>query len=205
MPSRLRPLLLLTVAGCAATAEEESVARLEQALAQSRASLAAVGATVPREGDGAAPASRPATGRPPAAQQAAVVPPTPPAPRVAPRQAGLRDDPFALAASPGGQGPPPTQAAELLGLSAERVAIWLGPPALRRAEGPGAEIWLYAGTECRLDLILYREAGPLVVAHAAARALGAARQSEAACLGDIAAPADRRPRSAGGGAGGGAA
>ncbi|MFM7779383.1 MAG: hypothetical protein ACKPB8_11615, partial [Alphaproteobacteria bacterium] len=40
--------------------------------------------------------------------------------------------------------------------------------------------------DCRLDLIFYPEAGRLLVAHAAARAFGTRRMTEAACLATIA-------------------
>jgi hypothetical protein len=62
----------------------------------------------------------------------------------------------------------------------------LGEPSLHRQEGE-AEIWLYEASECRLDVVLYPERGALVVAHAAARAHGAAAVTEAACLDAIAA------------------
>ncbi|MBR0673852.1 hypothetical protein GXW76_21960 [Roseomonas soli] len=62
----------------------------------------------------------------------------------------------------------------------------LGDPALRRPEG-GAEIWLYEAPNCRLDIILYPQGTGLLVAHAAARAHGAAEGvTEAACLSAIA-------------------
>lgn len=78
----------------------------------------------------------------------------------------------------------PAGAAALTGLRAEEVRRRLGEPALRRTEGE-AEIWLYEAPDCRLDVILYPEAGALLVGHAAARALGAARVTEAACLAAI--------------------
>ncbi len=81
-------------------------------------------------------------------------------------------------------GEPPAAAAALMGLRAEDVRRRLGEPALRRPEGE-AEIWLYEAPDCRLDVILYPEGGALLVGHAAARALGAARVTEAACLATI--------------------
>lgn len=90
----------------------------------------------------------------------------------------------------GGTGLPPAAAAELLGLTPDVLRRRLGEPSLRRAEGP-AEIWLYAGLGCALDLILYPEAGRLRVAHAAARASGAEPRTEAACLAGIAGGAER--------------
>ena len=69
---------------------------------------------------------------------------------------------------------------------------WLGEPALRRPEG-GAEVWLYAGPGCALDLILYPAGHGLSVAHAAARAQGAEQRTEAACLAEIAGAQEVRP------------
>jgi hypothetical protein len=74
-----------------------------------------------------------------------------------------------------------SSAAALAGLRAEEVRRRLGEPALRRPEGD-AEIWLYEAPDCRLDVILYPEGGALLVGHAAARAHGGARVTEAACL-----------------------
>ena len=80
----------------------------------------------------------------------------------------------------------PTAAAALLGTRAEEMRRMLGEPSLRRPEGE-AEIWLYEAADCRLDVVLYPERGAMVVAHAAARAQGAAAVTEAACLASIAA------------------
>lgn len=85
-------------------------------------------------------------------------------------------------------GPVPAQANQLVGQTPEAVLHWLGPPRLRRAEG-SAEIWHYQASQCHLDLLLYPEPGVqpgLRVAFASARAIGAARRAEAACLRDIA-------------------
>jgi hypothetical protein len=82
----------------------------------------------------------------------------------------------------------PSQAGQLIGQPPETVLRWLGPPRLRRAEG-SAEIWHYQASACHLDLVLYPErdgATPLRVAHASARAAGAERRSEQACLQEIA-------------------
>jgi hypothetical protein len=93
--------------------------------------------------------------------------------------------------------PAPSQAGQLIGQPPETVLRWLGPPRLRRAEG-SAEIWHYQASACHLDLVLYPErdgalpprvagdATPLRVAHASARAAGAERRSEQACLQEIA-------------------
>lgn len=104
---------------------------------------------------------------------------------------------------------PVPQAASLLGATPEAVRAALGEPLLRRAEG-AAQIWLYTGGGCQLDIVLYGgDAGPLV-AHVQARAGGIAQRSEASCLRDIAAqaarprgpsPGQRIPSSQGAGAG----
>lgn len=97
----------------------------------------------------------------------------------------------AVAAPPPGE--VPSLAAQLVGQTPDAVLQWLGPPRLRRAEGR-AEVWHYQASQCHLDLVLYREEGPqpvLRVAFAAARAAGAARRAEAACLRDIARDAAR--------------
>ncbi|NOG72846.1 hypothetical protein [Roseicella sp. DB1501] len=80
----------------------------------------------------------------------------------------------------------PTAAAQLLGAPPDALRRWLGEPSLRRAEG-SAEVWLYAGPACALDLVLYPAAGWLGVAHAAARASGTEPRTEAACLAELAA------------------
>jgi hypothetical protein len=87
----------------------------------------------------------------------------------------------------------PVVATQFLGLGPEALRRWLGEPAFRRREGT-AEIWLYAGPACALDLILYAEGGRLRVSHAAARASGAEPRTEAHCLHELAGsprPADR--------------
>ncbi|MDB5413231.1 MAG: hypothetical protein JWR10_1566 [Rubritepida sp.] len=80
----------------------------------------------------------------------------------------------------------PRMASSLMGASPEAVRAALGEPLLRREEGM-AEIWLYAGGGCQLDIVLYpSEAGPRV-AHVQARAGGLAQRTEASCLRDLAA------------------
>ncbi|UPY36439.1 hypothetical protein [Sediminicoccus sp. KRV36] len=87
---------------------------------------------------------------------------------------------------------PGWHASGLLGASPEAVRAALGEPLLRRAEGP-AQIWLYTGGGCQLDIVLYTgEAGPRV-AHIQARAGGIAQRTEASCLRDISAQATRPP------------
>ena len=89
-------------------------------------------------------------------------------------------------ARPGAPGHP-TAAAQLLGTGPETLRRWLGEPALRRREGT-AEVWLYLGDGCALDLVLYPARDSLRVALAEARASSAGSRTEAACLHAIAAP-----------------
>lgn len=83
-------------------------------------------------------------------------------------------------------GDAPMRADQLLGLEPETLRRRLGEPSLRRAEGT-AEVWLYAGSACALDLVLYPALGRLRVAHASARASGAEPRTEAHCLRELAA------------------
>jgi hypothetical protein len=78
----------------------------------------------------------------------------------------------------------PGSVAALLGQTQEAVLAALGPPARRRPEGQ-AEIWLYQGPRCALDLILYRDRATARVAWAAARASGTERETEAGCLTEL--------------------
>ena len=164
MGPRLGLLLLLPV-GCAQVPADE-VARMTAALEHSQASLAAVtrGGITPAELSPSLGrvASRPAT------------------------LAGLGRTRRADEAP----GTRPVAAAQLLGAVPDALRRWLGEPVRRRLEGP-AEIWLYAAPDCALDLVLYRDAGSLRVAHAAARAHGAVTQTEDSCLAQISAAAGR--------------
>ena len=157
---------LALLGGCA----QDSAADAAALLAAHQASLAAVGA--PASGVLAPRSSAPGA---PAATRAA---PTAPAP-------SPLTPPLAT---------PPWQAGSLLGASPETVRAALGEPVLRRTEGP-AQIWLYAGGGCQVDIVLYPEdAGPRV-AHVQARAGGLAQRTEASCLRDIASQANQ-PRAA---------
>ena len=68
----------------------------------------------------------------------------------------------------------PTQAQQLLGQPPAALRRLLGEPRLRRQEGE-AEIWLYQGAFCHLDVMLYRDGGGTEprVTYATARAAGA--------------------------------
>jgi hypothetical protein len=82
---------------------------------------------------------------------------------------------------------PPDTAAGLIGADAEAVIRLFGAPRRRRSEG-SAEIWLYAGPGCHLDIVFYPgdNGGVPRVAHAGARLEGAAQRREAECLAGIA-------------------
>jgi hypothetical protein len=113
----------------------------------------------------------------------------------------LPPPPSASTARSAGASPPAT-AATLQGRTPEQVLSALGEPALRRREGD-SEVWLYQAADCRLDLVFYPEAAQLILAHAEARALGARRLTEAACLAAIAAAPHPPPWTLAGSAGGG--
>ncbi|NMJ41238.1 hypothetical protein GWK16_08305 [Roseomonas sp. JC162] len=116
----------------------------------------------------------------------AAVPPSAPSPAAAPPPPVVPNLPVTQHAAPRLRGAgAPAAAAALLGARAEDMRRMLGEPSLRRPEGE-AEIWLYEGADCRLDVVLYPERGAMVVAHAAARAQGGAAVTEAACLASIA-------------------
>lgn len=78
----------------------------------------------------------------------------------------------------------------LVGATPEALRATLGEPLLRRNEGP-AQIWLYAGAGCQLDIVLYASESGARVAHVHARAGGIAQRSAASCLRDISAQAAR--------------
>lgn len=80
----------------------------------------------------------------------------------------------------------------LVGASPEALRATLGEPLLRRTEGP-AQIWLYAGSGCQLDIVLYAGEAGSRVAHVQARAGGITQRSAASCLRDISAQASRPP------------
>ncbi|MCA3351525.1 MAG: hypothetical protein INF97_13100 [Roseomonas sp.] len=160
--------LLLTPA-CRKSEAEGATLGLEQALRDTRASLAAIG--LPSAPD-ATQTERPA-------------PLPPPSSASAPRRQGAN---------------PPAAASALQGQMPEAVISALGEPALRRREGD-AEIWLYQAPDCRLDLVFYPEASRLVLTHAAARAFGARRLTESACLEALARAPNPPPWTAPGGGG----
>lgn len=112
-------------------------------------------------------------------------PVAPAAPAVSAARAPARPSPPTSA--PRATHAPPDTAAALLGAEPEAVIGVLGAPLLRRSEG-SAEIWLYAGPQCHLDIVFYpaEDGGAPRVAHAGARIEGDAPRGEAECLAGIA-------------------
>ncbi|MBR0656341.1 hypothetical protein [Plastoroseomonas arctica] len=160
MPPWLRFVPVLALAGCA-TGEDPGAA-MQAALDSNRASLGAI---------------QPQPLRPVPAQSAPA--PAAPVTASAPIAATTQPTPSSI-----GGGAPDTAAA-LIGADPDTVLRILGPPRLRRSEGT-SEIWLYAGPDCHLDLVLYAEAEGARVAHAQARADGAIPRTETECLAGIA-------------------
>jgi hypothetical protein len=161
---------LFLAPGCRKAEAEGATLGLEQALRDTRASLAAIGA-------------------PPAAETAPLV-----------RAAALPAPPSATTPRRAGTSPP-ASATALQGREPAAVISALGEPALRRREGD-AEVWLYQAPDCRLDLVFYAEDARLVLAHAAARAFGARRLTESACMAAIARAPNPPPWTAPGSGGG---
>ncbi|MBJ7251160.1 MAG: hypothetical protein JHC89_07175 [Acetobacteraceae bacterium] len=162
---------LLITPACRKAEAEDAALGIEQALRDTRASLAAIGAP-------------PTAGAPPVASAASL--PAPPSSKSEPRRLGAS---------------PPAAAAALQGREPDAVISALGEPALRRREG-NAEVWLYQAPDCRLDLVFYPEDARLVLAHAAARAFGARRLTESACMATIARAPNPPPWTAPGSGGG---
>jgi len=163
---------LLFSPGCRKAEAEGATLGLEQALRDTKASLAAIGA--------------PSAADAPRVVRAASLP-APPSSDTGPRRQGATS--------------PPDAAIALQGRDPEAVISALGEPALRRREG-NAEVWLYQAPDCRLDLVFYPEDARLVLAHAAARAFGARRLTESACMATIARVPNTPPWTAPGSGGG---
>ena len=176
-PLRLRRAVLAAAALFAAAAvpvacgerrEQARLAALEAGIASAQASLSALSA--------AAPSGPPFSGGAPSF-----------------RPVGAAPAPAAAALPSAGPLPPPA-ASGLLGAGPDALRRWFGEPDLRRPEG-GAEVRLYLGPGCALDVVLYAEAagggGAPRVAHAVARAEGAAAVTEAECLRGIGGGAGR--------------
>ena len=163
---------LLFSPGCRKAEAEGATLGLEQALRDTKASLAAIGA--------------PSAADAPRVVRAASLP-APPSSDTGPRRQGATS--------------PPDAAIALQGRDPEAVISALGEPALRRREG-NAEVWLYQAPDCRLDLVFYPEDARRVLAHAAARAFGARRLTESACMATIARAPNTPPWTAPGSGGG---
>ncbi len=99
-----------------------------------------------------APAAKPAVAAP-AEKAVAAIPPPPRKRQRPPPPPAVNDDP-----------------GRIVGLGAQALEALLGPPRLRRSDGP-AQAWLYAGARCYLDVYLYRDgpAGAHRVTHYALR------------------------------------
>ncbi|HXP75395.1 MAG TPA: hypothetical protein VN823_14725 [Stellaceae bacterium] len=69
-------------------------------------------------------------------------------------------------------------------MTAPELARLLGEPDFVRQEPP-AVVWQYRGTDCVLDLFLYRSADDLRVAYAETRDRGAARIPQSECYADL--------------------
>lgn len=164
LPGSLRAaaaaLLLATVflSGCEERRADARLAALQAGLASAQAGFAvlspsAPGPSPPAIARGAAPGFRPTALH------------SPPVGAVAGGPPGIR----------------PAAASALLGAGPDALRRWFGDPDLRRREGD-AEVLLFLGPGCALDVVLYAEGGAARVAHAAARADGAAAVTEADCL-----------------------
>jgi hypothetical protein len=151
-------LAVLIPAACGERRDGARLAALEAGIASARASLAALSA--------GAPAAPPPAGAPSF------------------RPVGTAS--IAVAAAPSSAGARPLAASGLVGAGPDALRRWFGDPDLRRREGDAAEVLLFLGPGCALDVVLYAEAagggGAMRVAHAAARADGAAAVTEADCL-----------------------
>jgi hypothetical protein len=93
------------------------------------------------------------------AAQPAAIPPPPSAPPPAAEPAPAKP-PAAAVPAPAPQLPtaslPPPNPDQLMGLDAQGVTRLLGPPGLKRAEGP-AHVWQYANRLCVLDVVMYED------------------------------------------------
>lgn len=151
-PALAASLAALLPGACGEGPEAARLAALEAGIASAQASMSVLSAQPP-----AAPV--PVAGATPFRPVAAATASRPPL------SAGVR----------------PLAASELLGSGTDALDRWFGEPDLRRPEGD-AEVRLYLGHGCALDLVLYAGAGGMRVAHAAARADGASAVTEANCL-----------------------
>ncbi len=70
---------------------------------------------------------------------------------------------------------------ELVGKSGLQITSAIGAPAFRRKDGD-AQIWQYRGTNCLLDVFLYKNGAALKVKYAELRRRASGGLSESACL-----------------------
>lgn len=162
-PALAASLVAFLPGACGQDREAARLAALEAGLASAQAGLSALSATSAASPVAPGPAADLTPYRPVAAATTAAA-------RTA-----------AAARTPLRTGGRPIAASELLGSGPGALDRWFGEPDLRRPEGD-AEVRLYLGPGCALDLVLYAGAGGMRVAHAAARADGASAVTEADCL-----------------------
>lgn len=144
---------------CGESRDQARVAALEAGIASAQASLAIL------SGTGAPTPSAP--------------PFSAPSNPVAAKPVGLSVGASSIRSSSGAR---PLAVAELLGAGPDALRRWFGDPDLRRPESD-AEVQLFLGDGCALDVVLYADASAAKrVAHAAARADGPAAVTEAECL-----------------------
>ena len=70
---------------------------------------------------------------------------------------------------------------DLVGKSGVQITSAIGAPAFRRKDG-AAQIWQYRGTNCLLDVFLYKQGAALKVKHAELRRRASGGLTESACL-----------------------
>ena len=70
---------------------------------------------------------------------------------------------------------------DMVGKSGVQITSAIGAPAFRRKDGE-AQIWQYRGTNCLLDVFLYKDGTSLKVKHAELRRRASGGLSESACL-----------------------
>ncbi len=70
---------------------------------------------------------------------------------------------------------------EMVGKSGAQITSAIGAPAFRRKDGE-ARIWQYRGTNCLLDVFLYKNGSSLKVKYAELRRRAGGGLTESACL-----------------------
>jgi len=70
---------------------------------------------------------------------------------------------------------------DMVGKSGTQITSAIGAPAFQRKDGT-AQIWQYRGTNCLLDVFLYKEGASLKVKHAELRRRASGGLTESACL-----------------------